>query len=78
MQLFFQSFFVTAERLGLGFLVTIIAGVTNMILDAILVISLPYEYKLIGAALATGISQTVGGVIPLIYYEKTQSAFKIL
>ena len=74
MQLFFQSFFVTAERPGLGFLVTIIAGVTNMILDAILVISLPYEYKLIGAALATGISQTVGGVIPLIYFMKKRKA----
>ena len=74
MQLYFQSFFVTAERPGLGFSVTVIAGVTNMVLDAIFVILFPYEYKLVGAALATGISQTVGGVIPIVYFMKKRKA----
>lgn len=57
LQLLFQSFFVTAEKPHLGLAVTISAGMTNMIFDAILVISLPQEYKLAGAAIATAMSQ---------------------
>ncbi|MBQ3938470.1 MAG: MATE family efflux transporter [Clostridia bacterium] len=68
LQFLFQSFFVTAEKPNLGFLVTVACGVVNMALDAILVPLLPQEQKLIGAALATGISQFLGGVIPLIYF----------
>lgn len=64
-QLLFQSFFVTAERPNMGLGVTIASGVTNMVLDAVLVILLPQEYKLAGAAWATVLSQVVGGVVPL-------------
>ena len=67
-QLLFQSFFVTAERPNMGLRVTIASGVTNMVLDAVLVILLPQEYKLAGAAWATVLSQVVGGVVPLIYF----------
>lgn len=67
-QLLFQSFFVTAERPNIGLGVTIASGVTNMVLDAVLVILLPQEYKLAGAAWATVLSQVVGGVVPLIYF----------
>ena len=67
-QLLFQSFFVTAERPNMGLGVTIASGVTNMVLDAVLVILLPQEYKLAGAAWATVLSQVVGGVVPLIYF----------
>lgn len=38
LQLLFQSFFVTAERPQLGLVITVSSGVTNIILDAILVI----------------------------------------
>ncbi len=68
LQFLFQSFFVTAERPELGLASTVSSGVTNMILDAVLVILLPMEYKLMGAAVATGMSQVVGGVIPLCYF----------
>lgn len=68
LQYLFQSFFVTAERPQLGLAVTISAGVTNMVFDAILVILLPQEYKLAGAAAATALSQVVGGVVPLFYF----------
>ena len=70
LQMLFQSFFVTAEKPGLGLATTVCAGVANMVLDAILVISLPQEYKLAGAAIATATSQTLGGVIPLIYFGR--------
>ena len=67
-QLLFQSFFVTADRPNMGLRVTIASGVTNMVLYAVLVILLPQEYKLAGAAWATVLSQVVGGVVPLIYF----------
>jgi len=70
LQLLFQSFFVTAEMPKMGLIVTVTSGVTNMVLDAVLVILLPEEYKLMGAAVATGMSQVVGGGIPLIYFAR--------
>lgn len=66
LQFEFQSFFVTAEKPHLGLGVTIAAGVTNMILDALLVAV--FSLGLVGAAAATAISQCVGGIIPLIYF----------
>ena len=74
LQLLFQSFFVTAEKPQLGLTVTVISGVTNMILDAVLVILLPQEYKLIGAAVATALSQLVGGALPLLYFVRPNSS----
>ena len=62
----FQSFFVTAEKPQLGLAVTVAAGVTNMVLDALLVGVL--SLGLVGAALATAISQCVGGIIPVVYF----------
>lgn len=74
LQLLFQSFFVTAEKPQLGLFVTILAGITNMVLDAVLVMGLPQDYKLIGAALATATSQVVGGSIPLVYFFRKNSS----
>ena len=66
LQMEFQSFFVTAEKPKLGLAVTVASGVTNMVLDALLVWIFPMG--LVGAALATAISQLVGGLIPLMYF----------
>lgn len=74
LQQMFQSFFVTAEKPKLGLTVTVLSGVTNMVLDAVLVLLLPQEYKLIGAAIATAMSQVVGGVIPIIYFSRKNSS----
>lgn len=62
----FQSFLVTAERPKLGLFVTVAAGVTNIVLDAVMmgVFHLGVE----GAALATAISQCIGGMLPLLYF----------
>ncbi len=68
LQVMFQSFFITAEKPQLGFIVTVAGGVTNMIGDVLLVTLLPQEQKLAGAAIATALSQTVGGGVPLIYF----------
>lgn len=72
LQMEFQSFFVTAEKPKLGLAVTVASGVTNMVLDAVLVGIFPLG--LVGAAIATGISQVVGGVIPLVYFGRKNSS----
>lgn len=68
LQIMFQSFLITAEKPGMGFWVTVIAGVTNMILDALLIAVIPLGVT--GAALATSISQCVGGIVPLVYFAR--------
>ncbi len=76
LQYTFQSFFIAAEKPRMGLLVTIAAGVTNMALDALFVAV--FEWGLEGAAFATAISITVGGVIPLIYFfRKNTSLFRL-
>lgn len=68
LQIMFQSFLITAEKPGMGFWVTVVAGITNMVLDALLVAGL--KWGVTGAALATGLSQCVGGIVPLIYFAR--------
>lgn len=68
LQIMFQSFLITAEKPGMGLWVTVAAGVTNMILDALLIAVIPLGVT--GAALATGISQCVGGIVPLVYFTR--------
>lgn len=78
LQLMFQSFFVTAEKPKLGLVVTVSAGCTNIVFDALLVILLPQEYKLAGAAVATALSQVVGGALPIFYFaRKNNSILKL-
>ena len=74
LQVMFQSFLVAAEKPHLGLTITILSGVINMILDAVLVLLLPQELKLSGAAIATAMAQTVGGIIPLIYFFRKNSS----
>lgn len=62
----FQSFLAAAEKPKLGLLVTLIAGITNIVLDGIFICV--FKWGLIGAAIATGIGQIVGSAIPLIYF----------
>nr|WP_290462904.1 MATE family efflux transporter [Acutalibacter muris] len=68
----FQSFFITAERPQLGLMVTVIAGMANMVLDALFTAVLPFG--LAGAASATAISQSLGGIIPLFYFGRRNSS----
>ena len=78
LQFLFQSFMVTAEKPQLGLTVTVMSGVTNMVLDALLVGFLPQQYKLAGAAAATALSETVGGLVPLIFFiRKNDSILRI-
>ena len=66
LQAIFQSFMITAERPKFALAVTVIAGLTNMILDWLFVGVFRWGVK--GAAVATVISQVMGGGIPLVYF----------
>lgn len=66
LQMEFQTFFITAEKPHLGLVITLASGVTNMVLDGLFVAVFPFG--LAGAAVATALSQLVGGIIPLIYF----------
>lgn len=68
----FQSFLIAAEKPKLGLLATVLAGVTNMVLDAIFIIV--FKWGVAGAAIATGLSQCVGGIFPLIYFSMDNSS----
>lgn len=75
LQVMFQSFFVAAEKPKLGLVITISSGLTNMVLDAVLVLFLPQGLKLVGAATATAIAQLVGGLVPFIYFARKNDTF---
>ena len=68
----FQSFFVTAEKPKLGLGVIVIAGVTNMVLDFLLVGV--FQIGLAGAAFATVTSECIGGLFPLLYFARKNSS----
>lgn len=76
LQNIFQSFFVTAEKPRLGLLVTGLAGITNMVADALFIIV--FQWGLAGAAFATALSQLIGGVVPVIYFfSKNNSLLRL-
>ena len=68
----FQSFFATAEKPKLGLLIIVIAGVSNMILDYVFIVV--FQWGLAGAAIATAVSQVIGGGIPLFYFLRHNSS----
>lgn len=72
LQYVFQTLFVTAEKPKLGLMVTVIAGCINIALDALFVAV--FKWGLVGAAAATAISQTVGGLFPVLYFIRKNNS----
>lgn len=68
LQFAFESLFVAAGRPQTGLLVTVAAGVTNIVLDALLVAGL--HLGIAGAAWATSVSQLLSGIVPLVYFAR--------
>ena len=68
----FQSFLIAAEKPKLGLAATVAAGVTNMVLDALFVAV--FHWGIAGAAIATGLSQCVGGLFPLLYFLRLNTS----
>ena len=67
MQNAFQSFYMAAERPQLGTWMSVASGVVNIVLDAVFVALLGWGVA--GAAVATTLSEVVGGGFPLLYFS---------
>ncbi len=61
-----QSYMIVAEKPKFAMSVIIMAGVTNMILDYVFMAF--FHMGVAGAALATGLSQCVGGGVPFVWF----------
>ena len=68
----FQILFSTAEKPQYGFYMTVVAGLTNIALDAVFILAL--DLGLEGAAAATALSEFTGGLLPLIYFARENSS----
>lgn len=68
----FQCLFATANKPSLGLVITVAAGLTNAVLDALFVAVLPWGLE--GAAAATAIGQCVGGILPVIYFSRKNNS----
>jgi Na+-driven multidrug efflux pump len=73
LQYAFQILFVTAGKPKLGFGVIVVAGVANIVLDALLVGLFGWGVK--GAAIATVISEFIGGLVPMVYFLRKNSSY---
>ena len=70
LQAVFQSFLVTAGRPGFGLVLMIVAGISNMVLDYVLIV--PCQMGIAGAALATGIGQCIPAVCGMCFFLFTR------
>ena len=68
----FQTFLATAEKPKLGLAVTTTAGLANILLDALFIAV--FRWGVAGAAIATGIGQCIGGLLPLIYFLRPNTS----
>ncbi|MBS6447057.1 MAG: MATE family efflux transporter [Clostridiales bacterium] len=68
----FQSLLVTAEKPKMGLAVSVVAGLTNILLDFVLVYVFPLG--LLGAALATALSWVMGGAVPAVFFSKENTS----
>lgn len=74
-QMAFQSFYMTAERPQLGTRMSIICGCLNISLDALFIIGFGWGLK--GAAIATAISLSAGGLYPLIRFSSRRNSSQL-
>ncbi len=78
MQVSFQPFVVVADRPNMGMTLSILSGVTNIVLDFLFIAV--FQWGIAGAALATVSGQFIGGIIPLIYFasKKNNSTLRLV
>lgn len=66
LQILFQMYFVTEGRPGIGLFLTLLAGVSNALLDYLLIV--PLGLGIAGAAIATVTGYMIPAVIGLLYF----------
>lgn len=72
LQCSFQSLLVAAEKPNMAFWLSVAGGGANIALDVLFIVVL--EWGLAGAALATGLSQAVAGLIPVLYFSRRNNS----
>lgn len=72
----FQSYLIVAEKPKLALTAVVAAGISNMILDFLFMAV--FRMGVAGAALATGLSQCVASIVPLVWFlsKKNTSALR--
>lgn len=72
LQNIFESFFIAAGKPDLCLKVSLLAGIINVLLDALFIAVL--EWGVAGAALATALGRVAGGIVPLVYFLRRNSS----
>ena len=72
LQLLFQNLLATAGKPEMGLRNTVLAGLTNIVLDAILVAGLGMGVR--GAALGTVGGEAIAAIIPLVYFARPNTS----
>lgn len=76
LQVFFQSFMATAGKPQIGLAVTLTAGISNIILDFLFVGM--FKWGIVGAAVATVTGESIGGIVPFVYFiSKNSSSLRL-
>ncbi len=68
LQVLAQSFMVTAGKPTFGFIISVAGGITNIILDYVLISPNLGNLGIAGAGIATGIGNSIPGIIALFYF----------
>lgn len=71
LQTAFQTFFVTAGKPTLGLIVTVLAGITNILLDYLFMS--PMNMGIAGAAIATGISYCIPAIVGILFFLRAKN-----
>lgn len=73
----FQSFLIVAEKPTFGLIISVVSGVSNMLLDFLFMYV--FKWGIFGAALATGMSQLIGSIVPILYFiRKNDSPLRLV
>jgi len=72
LQMFFQSFYMTAEKPQLGTVMSLVCGLTNMALDALFIVF--FHWGIAGAAAASMIACLIGGFYPVWYFSSKRNS----
>lgn len=76
LQALFQTFFVTAGQPAIGLTVTVLGGVTNGVLDYLLMG--PLGLGMAGAAMASGFGQCIPAIVGLVYFALSRGDLRFV
>ncbi|KAI4444296.1 Multidrug export protein MepA [Schaedlerella arabinosiphila] len=72
LQIAFQSFFIVAEKPELSLKMSLISGITNVILDYLFIVV--FGWGLAGAGAATAAGEIIGGLGPILYFSRENNS----